>query len=99
MTDATLQTGVTAVTTRRSSKRFFRRLIPAATMLTFLLVWEAAVRILHIPIYMLPPPSAVLHEVVAQHAYFLKHAIATTWAIAWPNSVPGKNESSHNATC
>ena len=25
--------------------------------------------------------------------------IATTWAIAWPMSVPGKNESSHKATC
>ena len=25
--------------------------------------------------------------------------IATTWAIAWPMSVPGKNESSHRATC
>ena len=25
--------------------------------------------------------------------------IATTWAIAWPMSVPLKNESSHKATC
>jgi NitT/TauT family transport system permease protein len=81
MTDATMQTGSTAVTTRSSNKRFLRRLIPVATMLICLLVWEAAVRILHIPIYMLPPPSAVAHEVVAQHAYFLKNAIATTWAI------------------
>jgi NitT/TauT family transport system permease protein len=83
MTDATIQASTVPAPSspKPGRRRLVSRLIPIVTILACLLVWEAAVRLLKIPVFMLPPPSAVLHEVVAQHAYFLKHAIATTWAI------------------
>lgn len=80
MTDASLQSQTTESAVR-SGRRFTSRLAPVATIVLCLVVWEASVRLLNVPVFMLPPPSAVLHEVVTQYAYFLKHAIATAWAI------------------
>ncbi len=81
MTDASIPSTPARGQVVRSSRSLVSRLMPIATVLLCLLIWEAAVRLLKIPVFMLPPPSAVLHEVVVQHAYFLKHAVATTWAI------------------
>jgi len=80
MTDASIP-GRSVISQAPVKRRLVRRLAPFATVVACLLVWEGAVRLLNVPIYMLPPPSLVLHEVVFQYAYFLKHAIATTWAI------------------
>lgn len=80
MTDASIP-GRSVISQAPLKRRLVRRLAPFATVVACLLVWESAVRLLNVPIYMLPPPSLVLHEVVFQYAYFLKHAIATTWAI------------------
>lgn len=68
---------------RKNAGRYatLRAFAPTATVLLLLVVWEAAVYFLKIPVFMLPPPSAVFHEVVVQHAYFLKHAVSTAWAI------------------
>jgi NitT/TauT family transport system permease protein len=52
-----------------------------ATLVLALLVWEASVRFFNVPVYILPPPSAILHVAVAQHAYLFKNAVATSWAI------------------
>ena len=40
-----------------------RRLRSLAGIAVFLLVWEAAVRLLHVPVYMLPAPSVILANV------------------------------------
>lgn len=80
MTDASIP-GRSAISQTPVRRRLVSRLAPVATVAACLLVWEGAVRVLNVPIYMLPPPSLVLHDVVFQYAYFLKHAIATTWAI------------------
>jgi NitT/TauT family transport system permease protein len=83
MTDASIPTSAAPAppVQKRTGRRLVSRLVPVATTLLCLLIWEAAVRLLKVPVFMLPPPSAVLHEVVAQHAYFLKNAIATAWAV------------------
>src|SRR6202012_3394093 len=52
-----------------------------ATLVLALLVWEAAVRFFNVPVYILPPPSAILHVAIVQHAYLFKNAVATSWAI------------------
>lgn len=65
----------------RRGPQVIRRVAPVATIILCLLFWEASVRILDVPVFMLPPPSAVLHEVVANYAFFLKNAVATAWAI------------------
>lgn len=66
---------------KNGGRGLFRAIAPAATVLLLLSVWEAAVYFLKIPVFLLPPPSAVFYEVFAQYAYFGKHAIATAWAI------------------
>jgi NitT/TauT family transport system permease protein len=80
MTDASIP-GRPAISQTRARRRLVSRLAPVATVAVCLFAWEGAVRVLHVPIYMLPPPSMVLHDVVFQYSYFLKNAIATAWAI------------------
>lgn len=80
MTDTSISDR-SAISQTRARKRLLSKLAPVATVAAFLLAWEGAVRMLHVPIYMLPPPSMVLHDVIFQYSYFLKNAIATAWAI------------------
>lgn len=56
-------------------------LLPVATIFLCLLAWEGAIRLFKVPVYILPPPSAILHVAVAQNAYLFKNAVATSWAI------------------
>lgn len=49
-----------AVSKTRARKRLLSRVAPVATVVGCLLAWEGAVRGLHVPIYMLPPPSMVI---------------------------------------
>ena len=44
------------------------------SMMLFLLLWEAAVRLLHVRPITLPPPSAVLLELAAEWRWYLDHA-------------------------
>jgi len=43
-------------------KRLLGRSRAVAGIVAFLLLWEAAVRLLHLPAYILPPPSVILHD-------------------------------------
>ena len=74
--------GLTSVATAKQAKRKMPGwLLPVATLVLCLLAWEAAVRHFNVPVYILPPPSAILHVAMAQHAYLFKNAVATSWAI------------------
>lgn len=46
----------------------------AASIVIFLLVWEASVRLLHVRPITLPPPSAVLLELANEWSWYLDHA-------------------------
>jgi NitT/TauT family transport system permease protein len=43
-------------------KRLLGKSRALAGIVVFLLVWEAAVRLLHLPVYILPAPSTILHD-------------------------------------
>ncbi|MBX3514459.1 MAG: ABC transporter permease [Xanthobacteraceae bacterium] len=58
-----------------------RWLVPVLSILALLLLWEGVVRLLNIPIYMLPPPSKVAHVAVAESPLLFRHALSTIWAI------------------
>ncbi|MGQ7794181.1 ABC transporter permease [Faunimonas sp. B44] len=46
-----------------------------------LLLWEAAVRLLSVPAFVLPPPSRIAAAFAAEPGYFLAHASTTGWEI------------------
>jgi NitT/TauT family transport system permease protein len=53
--------------------------VPAATLGGLLLLWELAVRVLHVPEFLLPPPSAVAQGLTAAPLQFLYHGWITTY--------------------
>lgn len=56
------------------------RLIPPVALCLLLLVaWEIACRALHVPAYLLPPPSAVAMALVQRAPLLLSSAAATFW--------------------
>jgi NitT/TauT family transport system permease protein len=46
----------------------------------FLVIWEAWVRIAHVPVYFLPAPSAIIAEIVENPAWYARHAAYTVGA-------------------
>lgn len=56
-----------------------RTLLPAVGVLTFVLLWELLVRLLHIAPYLVPAPSAVLAEVVDLPRWYAINTLATLW--------------------
>ncbi|GAA4332166.1 ABC transporter permease [Pigmentiphaga soli] len=56
-----------------------RALAPGAGLLA-LAAWEVAVRALGVPLYLLPPPSAVAVALAAEPVMFLHHAVYTAQA-------------------
>jgi NitT/TauT family transport system permease protein len=56
-----------------------KRLAPLAGILVFLAVWEAGVRILKVPPYLMPPPSAVFWVFVSEFQRLLYHGWVTTY--------------------
>jgi NitT/TauT family transport system permease protein len=46
----------------------------------FLVIWEAWVRIAHVPAYFLPAPSAIFAEIVENPAWYARHAAYTVGA-------------------
>ena len=56
-----------------------RLLIPLAGILVFLGVWEIGVRVLKVPAYLMPPPSAVLLVFVNDFARLAYHGWVTTY--------------------
>jgi NitT/TauT family transport system permease protein len=53
--------------------------VPAATLGSLLLLWEVTVRALHIPEFLLPPPSAVAQGLAGAPSQFLYHGWVTTY--------------------
>ncbi len=60
-------------------KALTQRLAPVIGVLAFLLVWEAATRLLRVPIYLLPPPSEIFRVFYANLSKILMHGWITTY--------------------
>lgn len=56
-----------------------KRLAPLAGILVFLALWEAGVRVLKVPPYLMPPPSAVFLVFVNEFQKLLYHGWVTTY--------------------
>lgn len=54
-----------------------RRLLPALTMIALLVLWEALVRLLQIPLYVLPAPSQVILSWVSELGVLGGHVLIT----------------------
>nr|WP_321400861.1 ABC transporter permease [uncultured Desulfobacter sp.] len=52
-------------------------IIPAVITLGLLILWEVLVRVMHVPAYILPPPSAIGLCAVTKAALIWPHALAT----------------------
>ena len=58
-------------------KKYHRNLIPALFLLSLLTVWEGAVRILKIPLYVLPSPVQVIQTLLSELDTLTGHAGVT----------------------
>lgn len=63
----------------RFSDIFWKRILPVLGILLFLLIWEAIVRILDIPYYLLPPPTDILQTMIDQLNSILQHSWVTAY--------------------
>lgn len=52
-------------------------LVPAAFLTVLLILWEAAVKLLHIPLYVLPSPVEVGAALVSQRSVLFHHSLVT----------------------
>ena len=55
-------------------------LAPWLYMLALFVVWEATVRILRIPVFFLPPPTAVAHAIYEYWPAIYRNSMVTLWA-------------------
>jgi NitT/TauT family transport system permease protein len=55
------------------------KLAPLCGILVFLAIWEAGVRLLKVPAYLMPPPSAVLMVFMNEFPKLLYHGWVTTY--------------------
>ena len=51
---------------------------PIGSMLLLVVIWQAATIVLAIPDYLLPPPTAIAHAMIANEALLIKHSLTTT---------------------
>lgn len=58
-------------------KQYCKNLIPALFILALLLLWETAVKIFHIPLYVLPSPVQVIKTLAAELGTLSGHASVT----------------------
>src|SRR5262245_50248576 len=54
---------------------------PVIAFVVFLTLWEVAARLFNIPVYVLPAPSMIFHELLSFGIHFLGHAGATLQTI------------------
>lgn len=54
---------------------------PAVTAIACLVLWEAAVHLFSVPIYLLPPPSSVIAKMLSEYRMFFNEATPTLTAI------------------
>ncbi|HEY0567349.1 MAG TPA: ABC transporter permease [Xanthobacteraceae bacterium] len=71
-----------ARTKRGHRDRIFSVLFPTLMVVALLVLWEAATRILSIPVFLLPPPSVIARSVQLNSAILLQESIVTTVEIA-----------------
>lgn len=55
--------------------------LPLATIVLLVALWEVACRLFEIPAYLVPTPSAIWREVVALPWLILNHTLATTYTV------------------
>ena len=58
-------------------KKTSRALLPALAIVALLAIWEALVRVLNVPSYVLPAPSQVLSALWSDRASLLRHSGVT----------------------
>ena len=58
-------------------KRYGQRFMPAAVIIGLLLIWEGAVRLFQIPLYVLPSPLQVMKALVEESGTLAGHAVIT----------------------
>jgi len=63
----------------RKEKFWAGKLAPLLGILVFLAIWEAGVRLLKVPAYLMPPPSAVFGIFVDEFPKLLYHGWVTTY--------------------
>lgn len=71
------------VQTKSSSSSRIRRILPALfVLIIIIIIWEALVRILGVPGYVLPPPSRVLQALQTDSEALLRHSRITLYETA-----------------
>ena len=63
-------------------KTYAQKLIPLLFILTLLAVWEGAVLLFHIPLYVLPSPIQVVKTLISESATLAGHAAVTVMEAA-----------------
>lgn len=58
-------------------KKYGQKLMPAALIIGLLLIWEGAVRLFQIPLYVLPSPIQVMKALVEERGTLAGHAMVT----------------------
>lgn len=58
-------------------KKYGQRLMPAAVLIGLLLIWEGAVRLFQVPLYVLPSPLQVVKALVEESGTLAGHAVIT----------------------
>jgi NitT/TauT family transport system permease protein len=70
---------------RRSSAELHERirsvLYPVGSIVVILIIWEAATRLLHVPVFLLPPPTVIAESMYLNAGVLMQESIATTWEI------------------
>jgi NitT/TauT family transport system permease protein len=59
--------------------RFFALLYPLGTLIAIVVIWYAAVKLFHVPSYLLPLPGAVLQRISEDFGFLLYHSWITTY--------------------
>jgi len=62
-------------------RRSTDRLLPVLTVLGCLVAWQAAVAVFAVPVYLLPPPGAIVMKTVSSFALLFEASLATVGAI------------------
>jgi NitT/TauT family transport system permease protein len=75
-----------AIGVRRSSGELNERirsvLYPVGSLVLILVIWEAATRLLRVPVFLLPPPTVIAESMYLNAGVLMQESIATTWEIA-----------------
>lgn len=58
-------------------KRYNQKLIPVSLIFILLLLWEGAVRVFHIPMYVLPSPTQVIKALAEEASVLISHGAVT----------------------